>query len=253
VRELTLREVDEGAERARQRVESWPDWKRNLETAMKHKPDIVPYPSLLPHLHALVGSQELTDLWADEAAWSSLSIDYHPPRVERLYADLPDKIGRPQLRVMLHRLHPCKVNAALWHSHPWPSAVMLLDGTYEHGAGFVNQHGLHSAVKSILHAGDSYEISDPLAWHYARPIDAPVHSLMITGKPWSKHTAPKPDPQRPLTAVEVEDMRRTFGDLLFWTGEREQLKVQRPTNEQDVRYTVERQPDQTFGPDGEES
>jgi hypothetical protein len=180
-----------------------------------HTP-IVPYPALLPHLHALIGSQELTDLWADESAWRSLSITYEQPHVERLYADLPSVVGRPTLRVLLHRIHPCEPTKALWHSHPWPSAVKLLDGEYEHACGFEHRTGHRTVVRSLLQAGASYEITDPLAWHYVRPIDEPVHTIMITGKPWPQHTTPKPVPQSELTTEQVEDLRLTFADLLFW-------------------------------------
>lgn len=182
-------------------------------------PPIVPYPSLLPHLRKLVDSGELRELWADESAWQSLSIDYHPPRVERLFTGIPSAIPsqRPALRVMLHRLHPCDTGRALWHSHPWPSAVQLLSGRYEHATGFLDNQGrLHRSATTILHAGDSYEITDPLAWHYVRPLGEPAYSVMITGAPWAKHTAPKPAPQRPLTAEETEDLRLAFGDLLAW-------------------------------------
>lgn len=172
---------------------------------------VVPYPPLLPRLRQLVDSGDLADLWADESAWESLSIDYHPPRVERLYANLTGG-----LRVMLHRVHPCEPDKALWHSHPWPSAVMLLNGTYEHGTGFVDRNGLHCNARHILNAGACYEITDPLAWHYVRPLDEPAYSVMLVGKPWAKHTAPRPAPQRSLTADEVEDLRRAFGDLLAW-------------------------------------
>jgi hypothetical protein len=174
---------------------------------------IVPYPSLLPELHKLIDSGALGKLWADESAWQSLSIDYHLPRVERLYANLPN--GH---RVSLHRIHPCEPNKALWHSHPWPSAVLVLVGKYEHSTGFVDRNGLHCSSRSILGAGASYEIVDPLAWHSVRPIDGPAYSVMLTGKLWpaSKVSAPKPAPQRPLTAEEIADLRRVFDDLLGW-------------------------------------
>lgn len=177
---------------------------------------IIPHRSFLPELHTLVDSGALAKLWADETAWKGLSIDYHPPRVERLYADLPN--GH---RVSLHRLHPCEADKALWHSHPWPSAVMVLAGKYEHCTGFVDRHGLHCNSRSILGAGACYEITDPLAWHSVRPLGEPAYSVMLTGKPWpaSKHSAPKPAPQRPLTADEIDDLRLHFGDLLVWNKE----------------------------------
>jgi hypothetical protein len=176
---------------------------------------IVPYSPMLPHLQALVGSAELADLWADESNWSSLSIRYADPNVDRLYADLPPAVGRPALRVMLHRIHPCEPGKALWHSHPWPSAVKLIDGTYEHASGFVDRLGLHTVVRSVLQSGTEYEMIDPLAWHYVRPLEGPVYSIMITGKPWPQHTAPKPVPQQPLTAEEFTELHNFFADVLM--------------------------------------
>lgn len=41
--------------------------------------------------------------------WKSLLIDYHPPKVERLYTQLDD------LRVSLHCIHPCNPEDALFH------------------------------------------------------------------------------------------------------------------------------------------
>lgn len=179
-------------------------------------PAIVPYSPLLPHLHALLGSQELADLWAAEAAWSSLSITYELPHVDRLWATLAPAVGRPALRVLLHRIHPCEPGKALWHSHPWPSAVKLIAGTYEHASGFMDRNGLHTTARALLSPESSYEITDPLSWHYVRPIDEPVYTVMITGKPWPKNTAPKPLPQLPLTPEQIEELRGDFGDLLFW-------------------------------------
>ena len=171
---------------------------------------IVHHHSLLPELHALLASGALAELWADDAAWTGLDIDYHPPRVERLQATLPNGY-----RVALHRLYPCEPSRALWHTHPWPSAVQILAGQYEHCTGFADRHGLHCISRSLIGAGTSYEIIDPLAWHSVRPIGEPVYSVMLTGLPWPVSTSPKPAPQRPLTADQVEDLRLCFGDLLL--------------------------------------
>lgn len=177
---------------------------------------IVPYSPLLPHLQALIGSTELADLWVDEARWSSLAITYEQPHVDRLWAELPPIVGRPPLRVLLHCIYPCEPDKALWHSHPWPSAVKLLDGTYEHASGFVDRLGLHTVARSVQPAGASYEMTDPLAWHYVRPIDGSVHTIMITGKPWPPTTAPKPPSQQPLTDERAAELHATFGNLLVW-------------------------------------
>lgn len=182
-------------------------------------PMFVPYPPMLGHLHRLLESGELSELLvSDPTGWQSLSIDYHQPRVERLYRDLTPVAGRGALRVMLHRVHPCEPSKALWHSHPWPAAVAILDGTCEHSIGFVQGNAIHTAARVMQCTGSSYEMTDPLAWHAVRPVDAPTHSVMICGTPWKKHTAPRPAPQRPLTADEADDLLLTFGDLLVWNA-----------------------------------
>lgn len=45
--------------------------------------------------------------------WNTLDIDYHPPRVERLWT-----CWENDYRVYLHRLHPCEPEQALYHPHP---------------------------------------------------------------------------------------------------------------------------------------
>ena len=62
----------------------------------------------------------LPALLRDEGAWKSLLVDYHPPTVERLWR--PWGAGR----VYLHRIHPCARAEALFHPHPWPSAMRVL-------------------------------------------------------------------------------------------------------------------------------
>jgi hypothetical protein len=73
---------------------------------------------------------ELPRLLLDESAWSGLLIDYHPPTVERLW------MGWQGHRVSLHRIHPCGPGQALFHPHPWPSAMRILSGEYEMAVGY---------------------------------------------------------------------------------------------------------------------
>jgi len=177
---------------------------------------IVPYPPMLPRLRALLGpGSPLPELWA-HAEWSSLSIDYHPPRVERLYLDT-DINGAPT-RIMLHRVHPCSSGQALWHAHPWPSAVALLSGRCEHTCGFQDRNGIHTVARTELAAGSMYEMTDPGALHAVRPLDGPTLSVMICGKPWARQhvLTPKPAPQRPLSPEEYESLHAAFGDVLVW-------------------------------------
>ena len=74
--------------------------------------------------------QALPQLLQDENAWHSLYIDYQLPTVERLW--------RPwhEYRISLHRIHPCAPGEALFHPHPWPSAMHVLAGAYEMAVGY---------------------------------------------------------------------------------------------------------------------
>lgn len=139
--------------------------------------------------------------------WSSLDVDYEPPRVERLWTQLDG------LRVYLHRIHPC--DSALFHPHPWPSAVKVVSGRYEMAVG----HGPAespppAAAKLVLAAGSSYEMTDPDGWHYVRPIGGPSLSVMVTGAPWKRWSPGKGRDLRPLSATDagrlLDDFRKLY-------------------------------------------
>lgn len=117
------------------------------------------------------------------SAWQSLDINYEPPRVERLWRQVGD------YRVNLHRIHPCA--EALYHPHPWPSAVLILSGKYEMGLCTSEQLPFRSllecdreAAKVVLTEGASYEMVHPYGWHYVKPLGHPSLSIMVTAKPW---------------------------------------------------------------------
>ena len=74
--------------------------------------------------------QALPQLLQDESGWQSVLVDYHPPTVERLWTTWQG------FRVYLHRIHPCEREQALFHPHPWPSAMRVLEGDYEMAVGF---------------------------------------------------------------------------------------------------------------------
>lgn len=130
----------------------------------------------------------LPDLLADASSWRSLDIDYHPPRVERLYRDFGE------FRVNLHRASPCDPSAALIHPHPWPSAMRLVRGRYRmwigHGAG-TERPPLAGLVE--LSAGSCYAMAERDQWHAVAPIGAPTLSVMVTGKPWDRVMPITPD------------------------------------------------------------
>lgn len=143
---------------------------------------------MLERLHQAI--QQLPVLLQD--TWESLDIDYHPPRVERLFRPFGEG------RLYLHRVHPCRKADALFHPHPWPCAIRVLSGRYEMGMGVGRERPV-VASRLIATGPFDYEMTDRDAWHYVRAIGAPALSIMVTGAPWDR-ASPRPDrPLRPLT------------------------------------------------------
>ncbi len=158
---------------------------RNLQRRAARATRIQPMPpnSMLTILDSVEAA--LPGLLTDMDGWQTLDVDYEPPRVERLWRPIDDSI-----RVYLHRIHPCET--ALFHPHPWPSAVRVLSGSYEMDIGYgPGQQMPPLAARTILTAGSRYEMVDPDSWHSVRPLGGPSLSIMVTGKPWSRWS-PKP-------------------------------------------------------------
>jgi hypothetical protein len=141
-------------------------------------------------------------LLRDEAYWKSVYIDYHPPTVERLWLPWRD------YRVCLHRIHPCAPGEALFHPHPWPSAMRILYGEYEMAVGYGKGESPPPIAALMIAAGEfRYEMTDPDAWHYVRPLRDPTLSLMITGKPWARSA---PTPSKILQPLRPEQCAGIF-------------------------------------------
>jgi hypothetical protein len=138
--------------------------------------------------------------------WSSVYVDYHPPIVRRLWRQWDDTH-----RIFLHEIEPCGPGEALYHPHPWPSAVKILSGRYQMGIGYGSgTKPPPIGTTALLTAGSSYEMIDRDAWHYVRPLVSSSMSLMITGKPWERE-APKSHPElRPLTPDEAQNLLAFF-------------------------------------------
>jgi len=67
----------------------------------------------------------------------------------------------------------------------------------------------------LVGQGSSYEMLQKEAWHSVNPIENPVLSIMITGKPWSRPTRDKPK-NAPLNN---EDHCRLLEDFRTWRRE----------------------------------
>lgn len=147
----------------------------------------------------------LPELLRDGDRWRSVLVDYHPPKVERLW------VSWGGYRVYLHRIHPCGEGKALFHPHPWPSAMRVLEGEYEMATGFgAGTVEPPEASRLILGGGSRYEMTHPDSWHFVRPLDRPTLSVMVTGKPWGREAPKSTQPLVPLSAEAVTALLTAF-------------------------------------------
>lgn len=142
-----------------------------------------------------------------------MHVTYHPPRVERLW------VQHGEYRVFLHRIHPCGEGEALFHPHPWPSAVRIMSGRYEHQiaqAAPLEHSGPDQEpvpddplARMILCVGSEYEITDPRTWHSVRPVEGPSDSIMVVGPkydpPVTMPKAPR-EKQGPLSQERFDEL-----------------------------------------------
>jgi hypothetical protein len=153
--------------------------------------------------------EELPGWLVQPSLWQSLDIDYHPPRVERLYRSWGAH------RVYLHALHPCAPEQALFHPHPWPSAMRVLSGRYEMGVGYGRGELIPPlAARLVGGPGLEYEMTDPDAWHYVRPIDGIALSVMVTGPVWDRVAPRSEHPLRALSPERVEQLLAEFRSVV---------------------------------------
>jgi hypothetical protein len=146
--------------------------------------------------------KELPRLLLDEAAWNGLFIDYHAPTVERLW------LPWGKYRVLLHRIYPCAPGEALFHAHPWPSAMRVLAGEHEMAVGHGKGEDPPPVAALMIAKGDfRYEMTDPDAWHDVRPLGAPTLSVMVTGQPWDR---PSPRSSKPLVLLTDSQRAELF-------------------------------------------
>jgi hypothetical protein len=134
----------------------------------------------LLHLESTLIEALLSRMRAGELEFHSLKIRYETPHVDRIWVPLEDGS-----RLNFHRIYPCE--KPLLHPHPWPSAVMVVSGSYEMEMGFANPDLLVTppvAATVLMKPGSSYEMTHPWGWHSVRPLKGPSLSYMITGKPW---------------------------------------------------------------------
>lgn len=184
---------------------------------------------------------EIIEILKNPSNFTSKNVDYHPPLVERIWAPYGEG------RLYFHFIHPCETSEALYHPHPWPSSMHIIEGSYEMGLGFdsgilpicieceielVNDEGhiecpncgggpdedpltvITQVSKLILENGSYYEMVEPEAWHYVRPLVI-TKTVMLTGKPWNYQHNFKIRPEKPLGELlpeRAEEIRKWFLD-----------------------------------------
>lgn len=161
--------------------------------------------------------------------WHSVHVTYHPPRVERLWVQVDE------YRLFLHRIYPCEDGDALFHPHPWPSAVRVVSGRYEHHVGVEGCR----LMRSILKAGSSYEMTNRETWHSVRPLDEPSDSIMLVGplyEPPVEMPSPPAEKQGPLSDGRFDALLGEWRDRVDspvecgtcgWEGTHDELECYR--------------------------
>ena len=158
--------------------------------------------------------------------FKTLYVDYEHPYVERLQFNLEDGY-----RLFFHVIHECETEQALYHPHPWPSAMHILKGVYETGLSYSenDEHYKNTetgelnsiiakneickmVIKDNYYGGPAYyQMLNPKGWHYVRPIRT-CHTVMLTHTPW--YSGNKPTKQlQPLSdarAMEIKEWFREF-------------------------------------------
>ena len=156
----------------------------------------------------------LVDMLKDPSIWKSLDIDYHPPRVERLYTDYDG------YRICLHKIYFCRKEDALYHPHPWKAAFHILDGKYETGLGYSETTDKPKVLSTVISKGEMYyEMTDPNTWHYVKPLHKNdwCYSIMLSGDKFKdmNPAVQKSDKElKPLSDEKKESLLHSFLILL---------------------------------------
>jgi hypothetical protein len=116
----------------------------------------------------------------DPAAWTSIVIDRRKPHTYRAFTMWGET------RICLHRFEPCEPDDSFPHPHPWPSSMLILDGTYEMRVGHtpdLESGEPAEVIRLSLGRGSIYEMNERQTWHQVIPRTR-CFSLMINGPYW---------------------------------------------------------------------
>jgi len=166
---------------------------------------------MINKIKKLIKSEQFKVWLSNPQLWESLNIDYHPPRVERVWMPFND------MRVSLHVIHPSGKYDTQIHSYPWELAsyVLPIGGKYEQGIGYrgFDKLGLENKIVCTQELGGDmyYEILDPNALHYVRPYVLPVFMVTITGpKIWGNNGVILDKKLEPLSEERKKEILQTF-------------------------------------------
>ena len=150
----------------------------------------------------------IIDLLSKPAEWNTLLVNYHPPIVERCWA----QIGN--YRIYLHFIHKCESQDALFHPHPWPSAMHVLNGKYEMSLGFGPGIVEPEKMCTILleNGGAYYDMTHIDGWHSVRPVDGVCATVMLVGKPWGREQVEVTEKPQPFSEDRKLMMLRFFSE-----------------------------------------
>lgn len=142
----------------------------------------------------------------DYGGWHSLAVRYHKPYVDRLWRPFENRY-----RIYLHRIEDCEKEEALFHPHPWPSAMRVVLGSYTMAIGYGKGDTPPPIASTlILPEGAAYEMTDPDSWHYVVPRFGPSYSVMVTGEPWGRTSPGAREEHRSLSSVEFNRLYTVF-------------------------------------------
>lgn len=153
--------------------------------------------------------EALEVLMSNPDDWQSLDVDYHPPKVERVWRTYGS------YRISLHVIHPCKSADSLIHPHPWKSAVHVFEtgSIYEHGICYPDGH-MKTLCKHEVMGEMYYEILEKQAYHWVRPINGLVYSVMLMGPTEWEENNIKADKQLvPLSDERKKEIIGIFHEL----------------------------------------
>ncbi len=146
--------------------------------------------------------------------WQSMIINRRKPHTFRAFR-IFNYEPLAGCRLCLHRFEPCEEHEAFMHPHPWPSAMIVLDGKYRMRVGASADLKSNPVVvmDEILTGGSRYNMLEPLGWHSVQPLTT-CWSIMINGAPWGPGVAHEKAPTTKGKNLEEMDRPALLNHLM---------------------------------------